>query len=671
MIEKPYFTYVALEGQAFTEHDSTCNRRFTGVSHDPLLDLRVLSTLGYSRLAVVAGPLPLAWAVRQADRLKQGFYSPGGKHRSLPRILDALYQVLGIRLKTRRLDIATIQDAHQVALPSADDLSAVTDTLSGRILFDTEIRKALQERGHRVTGALRDILQTLILKGIIGRVPSVALDKFQVASCMRCGHREVIYATCASCSSERCLYCPECASMGQARACRPLYYASRDALSLLKDPSHLQDDFRTEAVSNEVRVNTVDPENPESIVSPETHRRFEVTLNFHLTKVQEDASQLVVDFLQESPDNECLIFAVCGAGKTEVVFQGISHVLRHRGKALLAIPRSDVVAEVAPRVVSAIPDAQVLELRGASRLRYGDADIVVATTHQALRFFQTFDLVVLDEVDAFPYRGSASLHYAVKRATAPWGKTVYMTATPDRDMLAKAERGEMPLIRISARHHGRPLPEPQILRTHLPMNLSGEEYVSDSMALHRDLPHGKVTGSTLRLPEQVVAVIEHSLRSGRKMFVFVPTVELSRLIATAISASLRHSRQHTRPIGKPIMQHALRIASIHASHPYRDAYREAFRTGKIDIIVSTSILERGITVPNTDVLVLYADNERIFNTSALTQMAGRAGRTKEDTQAKVYFVARHVTASMRSAVRLIQDMNRHAAESGYLRHSDV
>jgi competence protein ComFA len=83
------------------------------------------------------------------------------------------------------------------------------------------------------------------------------------------------------------------------------------------------------------------------------------------------------------------------------------------------------------------------------------------------------------------------------------------------------------------------------------------------------------------------------------------------------------------------------------------------------------VLERGITVRDADVLVLYADYERIFDTATLTQMAGRAGRTEDDTQARVYFVAQHISASMRSAVRLIQDMNRHAARSGYLEPLDT
>ncbi len=636
MIEKPYFVYEAFNAYL---QDSTGQHRFTGVSHYPLLDLKVLSQLGYSNLAVIARPMPLAWAMHEADKLKRRSHPLVPGQNRFMSILGALSQALRLGRIAAGFDTVTLCDCRHVILPGEEELETLAETLRGRILFDREIRDALVERGHHITGNLHDILQTLILKGVIGRVPSVAIDRFGIPSCKRCGNPDVVQASCSSCSRDKCFYCPECASMGQARACRPLYYSPRDTTHLQKQSS-----------------------NPNA-----TALAFEVNLPFELTAAQKHASQLVTDFLEDSSHSECLVFAVCGAGKTEVVFQGIAHVLRHGGKVLFAIPRLDVVAEVVPRIASAMPDARILELRGGAKSRYRDADIVVATTHQTIRFFRAFDLVVLDEVDAFPYRGSAILNYAVKRATAHHGNTVFMTATPNRELLRKAEQNELALVRLSARHHGRPLPEPEIIRTRLPLP---EARIS--------LPDK--TGSknvSVRLPDKVIAVIECSLEAGRKMFIFVPTVALSHLICMALPTSLRVLRQPPsgQPIadsGRTLVKDSLqprtpRIASIHASHPNRELHREAFRTGTIDIIVSTSVLERGITVPNTDVLVLYADYERIFDTATLIQMAGRAGRTKGDTQAKVYFAGRQVTASMRAAVRMIQEMNRHAAESGYLK----
>lgn len=615
MLEKPYFVY-----EAFDVNDTTGHRRVIEVTHYPLLDLKILSTAGYTHLAVVTKPMPLARAVRKAEKLKvqrkaelsRNHTRAPGKN-LVPTFLGSILLPIIRSLNTARPDIVTVHDCRNIVLPTEEDLKTVVEVLQGRVLFRHEIRQALIERGHHITGDLHDILQTLILRSVIGRVPSVAIERFGIPSCRRCSNPNVIQASCAACSSDTCFYCPECASMGESRACRPLYYSPGTRNSLSKDK-----------------------------------RSFAVSLRFELTPAQEDASQLVVDFIQDPEQRECLVFAVCGAGKTEVVFEAIAHVLRSGGKVLFAIPRRDVVAELVPRIRTAIPDARILELRGGAKWRYRDADIIVATTHQTLRFFRAFDLVILDEVDAFPYRGSRILHYAVRRATAQHGKTVFMTATPDRELLQKADRGEMALVRISARYHGRPLPEPEIVRVTLPLP---EDYTRfQGKAEHSSGRTGKTIRSRFRRPDRVLTIIRRSLKAGRKLFVFVPTVALSDLVCKGLSNSLQIPR----------------IASIHSSHPNRDLHREAFSKGEIDIIVSTSVLERGITVPNADVLILYADYEQVFDTATLIQMAGRAGRTEDDTEARVYFAAEHITPSMRTAVQLTHDMNRHAAASGYL-----
>ncbi|NLB72501.1 MAG: DEAD/DEAH box helicase family protein [Firmicutes bacterium] len=820
MIERPYFVYDAVDAQDMTGH-----RRVIEVTHYPLLDLRVLSALGYSHLSVIAGPMPLARAAHKADILKRRLHPHVPGQSLFTRFLGSFFQALSRKRGARRFDIATIHDCRNVILPADEDLNTLAETLRGRILFQHEVRKALSERGHHMTGNLQDMLQTLILKGVIGRVPSVAVGRFGIPSCRRCGNPNVVQASCASCSSDKCFYCPECASMGQARACRPLYYSpgergcipnealTQSAAGFSDDFSHpdkpgFPNEFHNQGAPgssnasdaytgvspgtslDETSGNPAMGQNTLPGIKPGDRRNFAVSLPFELTPAQKHASQLVTDFLHDPGYNECLVFAVCGAGKTEVVFEAIANVLRSGGKALFAIPRSDVVAEVVPRIGSAIPDAGILELRSSAKSRYRDADIVIATTHQALRFFRAFDLVILDEVDAFPYRGSAILHYAVRRATAQHGKTVFMTATPDRELLRKADQDKIALVRISARHHGRPLPEPEIIHARLPLpearmslphetgarnaprgaldrlasghasgHLSGypsghasehalvggvpqglnkgrwdhgktaqgngetkrgygdtrrdatrhgydetKRSCGDTRRGYGETRHGhdetkrgygathKIAGNGLHLPDKVLAIIERSLRAGRKMFVFVPTVALSDLVCKGIANSLRVSGQPGQspgnwnttlpdslpqfvgslsPVTSSSQPKAPRIASIHAAHPNRDLHREAFRTGAIDIIVSTTVLERGITVPNADVLVLYADYERIFDTATLTQMAGRAGRAKDDTQAEVYFVARHVTASMHTAVRLIQDMNRHAARSGYLEPLDT
>lgn len=713
MVGALYFVYVA---RTLREGDPP----LVGVSHYPSLDLAVLAEEGYEHLTVVKGPLPLALAEREARRVagrveaRFGAVPAALGHargagptetqphdpdpaasgltrgawrwlllylRSALRALGPRNCPLSCRMRDRhgrggpsslrphlgtspraRWAAVTVRDCSAVEAPSEEELDAVRDVLEGRILFDHEIRRALEERGHPVAGPLEDVLQVLIVRGLVRRAPSVTIDRFGIATCARCGGRDIVEASCASCGSDECLRCVECASMGEARSCRPLYYA----------PGRPRSPQRPER-----REGPEHPGGPECPVRPESRAlpgnpvpAWEITLPFELTKAQQDASRFLASFVAEDERNECLVYAVCGAGKTEVCLGAVALTLQRGRRVLFAVPRSDVVAEVAPRLSAAMTGARVIALRGASRERYRDADIVVATTHQVLRFHQAFDLVVLDEADAFPFRGSRMLRYGLRRATAPGGKTVYMTATPDQSLLAAADRGEVALVRISARHHGRPLPVPAIIAATLPP-------VEDHGALSK-LSQTRASSEhrrTLELPSKVVAVIEASLREGRRVFVFVPTVDLARRVCATLRASLTSpacsnspdSPDLTNSTNSPNSAAARpRVAFVHSRHPERDRVREAFKEGQIDVLVTTTIMERGITVAMADVVVLYADFERVFDAGTLVQMAGRAGRSHEYPCAQVYFVAERTSPAMRAAIASIRAMNEHAAKSGYL-----
>jgi competence protein ComFA len=81
------------------------------------------------------------------------------------------------------------------------------------------------------------------------------------------------------------------------------------------------------------------------------------------------------------------------------------------------------------------------------------------------------------------------------------------------------------------------------------------------------------------------------------------------------------------------------------------------------LLVTTTILERGVTVPFVDVYILDADSQQ-FDSAALIQMAGRAGRSQQDPNGFVYFCAADWTSSQKEAVQHIRDMNRRASKAG-------
>ena len=71
---------------------------------------------------------------------------------------------------------------------------------------------------------------------------------------------------------------------------------------------------------------------------------------------------------------------------------------------------------------------------------YAYRQLTICTTHQLLRFYHAFDLLIVDEVDAFPYAMEPGLHYATQQALKPTGGLLLMTATPTRVCCVRSAR---------------------------------------------------------------------------------------------------------------------------------------------------------------------------------------------------------------------------------------
>src|SRR5699024_9561512 len=103
--------------------------------------------------------------------------------------------------------------------------------------------------------------------------------------------------------------------------------------------------------------------------------------------------------------------------------------------------------------------------------------IIITTTHQLLRYQSAFDLVIIDEIDAFPFDGDSSLPLAANRAKKTDSTTIYLTATPRKNQRMQMSIKKLPHVFVPIRFHRNPLPVPQFrmsfslkkdLRNHLP-----------------------------------------------------------------------------------------------------------------------------------------------------------------------------------------------------------
>ena len=110
------------------------------------------------------------------------------------------------------------------------------------------------------------------------------------------------------------------------------------------------------------------------------------------------------------------------------------------------------------------------------------------------------------------------------------------------------------------------------------------------------------------------------------------------------------------------------IESVHAEDPQRKEKVMKMRQGEIPILLTTTILERGVTIPNIDVAVLGAE-EKIFTESALVQIAGRVGRSADYPTGDIVYFHYGRTREMIKALLHIDQMNKEARKRGLL-HGD-
>ncbi|TFD95782.1 DEAD/DEAH box helicase [Jeotgalibacillus sp. R-1-5s-1] len=394
-------------------------------------------------------------------------------------------------------------------------------------------------------------------------------------TCMRCGNtKSYLFGShpCAKCN-KRCFYCRNCISVGKASACTSV-------LLWIEQP------YKKSSPSEPIL-------HWQGTLSPPQLR----------------AAHLIKESIQSK--KSILVHAVCGAGKTEILFPAIEQAMRLGLRICLATPRRDVVQELAPRLKQAFPTADIESLYGGSEDRLSFAHLTIATTNQLFRFRDAFDVMIIDEVDAYPYSADQSLQKAVENARKPDSSLIYLSATPSRNI--KLDR----IVRIPARYHGHQLPVPQT----------------------KWLGNWKKTIKKDKIdPALIKWLLAHP-----KALVFMPDVE-----------SMEH---YSRILGIP---------SVHAEDPLRNEKVMQFRKGEVKVLLTTTILERGVTFSNVHVAVVGAD-EAVFTDSALVQIAGRVGRDQDFPTGNVTFFHCGLTNHMMRAIRQINSMNEEAGKLGLLK----
>ncbi|HAM31162.1 MAG TPA: DNA/RNA helicase [Erysipelotrichaceae bacterium] len=329
-------------------------------------------------------------------------------------------------------------------------------------------------------------------------------------------------------------------------------------------------------------------------------------LKFALTKEQEHVSEQALAHLKNGKN--VFVYAATGAGKTEICYRSICHYLKKGKKVGFAISRRQVVLEIAARLREVFPTLKIVEVC-QDYTKEIDGDLIVCTIHQLYRYPETFDLLILDELDAFPYAGNALLKQFVDNACK--GERLCLSATLDPSLQEDIDQKKVEVVALFQRPHKKPLIVPEVIRI-------------------------------FRLAQRLL-VWHYCLqftKQGKQTIVFVPRKKDTLFFE--------------------LLLHPFNAKAIHSSKKNKDEIMEQFRNRQFPVLVSTTLLERGITVPGVQAIV-YDGDHTVFTQASLIQIFGRVGRKFDDPYGRGICLCSRKNESIASCVRTIEWMNAHAA----------
>jgi ATP-dependent DNA helicase RecG len=338
-------------------------------------------------------------------------------------------------------------------------------------------------------------------------------------------------------------------------------------------------------------------------------RAAEAVLPFTLTAAQQHAARRICEAMAGQGPMQCLLQGDVGSGKTAVAFVACLASARAGGQTLCMAPTA-VLAEQHHRTLGAWAAKSGLSVgllhaglpaveqrRVLAGAAAGQLDLIVGThalLEDRLRL-ACLGLAIVDEQHRFGVRQRARLR---------------RMGGDENDWQTGARCGRVPhLLVLSA--------------TPIPRTLALTLYGDLDLVTLDALPPGRkpVCTQVCRGPEARAAAYQalaQSLASGAQAFVVCPAVaedeERPLTSAVALGRSLRTKLAPAR------------IGVLHGqlASARQQAIAEDFRTGRLDVLVATTVVEVGVDVPAARIMVIE-DAER-FGLAQLHQLRGRVGR---------------------------------------------
>ena len=160
--------------------------------------------------------------------------------------------------------------------------------------------------------------------------------------------------------------------------------------------------------------------------------------------------------------------------------------------------------------------------------------------------------------------------------------------------------------------------------TPIPRTLALMIYGDLDVSVLNELPPGRQKVDTVSVTEEyrdrLNGFIRSQVEEGRQVFVVCPMVEESEVLSEGVKSATEHAQELRKTFPD------LTVGCVHGKMKPRDkeAAMDAFVRGETSILVSTTVVEVGVDVPNASLMIV--ENAERFGLSQLHQLRGRVGR---------------------------------------------
>ncbi len=337
-------------------------------------------------------------------------------------------------------------------------------------------------------------------------------------------------------------------------------------------------------------------------------------LPFHPTAAQKKVLKEIADDMRQATPMRRLLQGDVGSGKTIVALEAAMIAIQNGCQAALMAPTEILATQhylsarrllepAGYRVVLLTGSLEPQQKRDIHRhIARGDAQLVIGT-HALIEEkveFGKLGLVIVDEQHRFGVMQRLKL---MKKALAA-------DSGPD-DETRVTQQGDL---------------QPDVLvmtATPIPRTLALTLYGDLDVSVLDELPPGRSPIITRRVAgeraEEVFAFVRKQVAAGHQAYVVYPVIEESQ------DGELKAAVRMYNDIRLRILP-GLRIGLLHGrlDAEEKDAVMRRFQAGDIDVLVSTTVIEVGVDVPNATVMVV--EHAERFGLAQLHQLRGRIGR---------------------------------------------